>query len=72
MKAEVRAFEKVLPQQAVGILVASALPRALWIAEVDIQSGFDAKSGGLRHLWPLIPARFPLSTSAFLTHSLRV
>ena len=35
---EVRALREVLAQQAVGILIAASLPRATWIAEVDLDA----------------------------------
>ena len=41
MLAEVRPFGKVLPQQAVCIFVASTLPWALRVAEVDLQAGVN-------------------------------
>ena len=39
MLAEVRPFGKVLPQQPVSVFVASTLPWALRVAEVDIEAG---------------------------------
>ena len=38
-----------------GILVRAPLPRAVWIAEVDVQVSVDPKPCVLRHLCPLIP-----------------
>lgn len=55
--AEVRALGEVLAKQAVGVLVASALPRALRIAEVDVETGVDPKLRVLRHLGALIPGQ---------------
>ena len=37
--AEVEASGQVLTQQAVGVLVAAALPRRLGVAEVDLHAG---------------------------------
>jgi hypothetical protein len=36
MCAQIGTFRKVLAQQPFGILVGAALPRALWVAEVDL------------------------------------
>src|SRR5260370_26184342 len=36
---EVGAFGQVLTQQSVGILAGAALPRTVWIAEVDLHAG---------------------------------
>jgi len=55
--ADVRTFGKVLPQQPVGVLVRSTLPRTLWIAEVNFQSGVDAKLSMLGQLCPLVPGQ---------------
>ena len=55
--ADVRTFGKVLPQQPVGVLVGSTLPRTLWIAEVNFQSGVDAKLSMLGQLRPLVPGQ---------------
>lgn len=48
--AEVSAFGKVLPQQAVDLFVSSTLPRALRVTEVDIESCVDPQPFMLRHL----------------------
>src|SRR3546814_13530557 len=50
MRTEVGAFWEVLPQQAVGIFICAALPGALRIAEVDLQSSIDVQPGMLSHL----------------------
>jgi len=55
--AEIRALWKVLSQQAVGIFVAPALPRALWVAEVDFQPRIDLELRMLGHLYTLIPSQ---------------
>ena len=39
--AQVCGFREVLPQQPVGVLVCAALPRASWIAKVDLDSRID-------------------------------
>src|SRR5471030_1122275 len=36
---QVGSFRKVLPQQAIGVLIGTALPGALRIAEVDVYVG---------------------------------
>src|SRR5204862_2884292 len=41
---EVDALREVLPQQAVGVFVGATLPRALRIAEVDLDLGGHGKS----------------------------
>src|SRR5688572_3009690 len=42
--AEVHALGEVLAQQAVGILVTAALPRAMRVAEVDLHPGVDGEA----------------------------
>src|SRR5580704_8917335 len=46
---EIGTFRKVLPEQTIRVLIGSALPRRLWIAEVDLQPGVDLQCGMLRH-----------------------
>jgi hypothetical protein len=46
---EVTSFGEVLSQQSFGVLVAAALPRAVWIAEIDDDSGVDAETHVLAH-----------------------
>src|SRR5829696_9333909 len=53
--AEVGASREVLAQQAVGVLVGAALPRAVRVAEVDGQPGVDAQPRVLGHLGALVP-----------------
>ena len=43
VSADVRTFGEVLPQQSVGVLVRSTLPRTLRVAKVDFQSRIDSK-----------------------------
>jgi hypothetical protein len=53
--AQVGALGEVLAQQAVGVLVASPLPRASRVAEVDRQPDLDADLSVLGHLRSLVP-----------------
>ena len=55
MLAEIGALRKVLAQQTVGVFVRTSLPRALRIAEVDLEPGIDSQVGVLRHFGSLIP-----------------
>jgi len=55
--AEVSPLREVLAKQAVGVLVAAALLRALRIAKVDIETGVDPKLRVLGHLGALIPGQ---------------
>jgi putative transposase len=57
VQAEISAFWEVLSQQPIGILVRTALPRAMRITEIDAKSGVDPKVCVLRHLCPLIPGQ---------------
>ena len=51
---QVGALGEILPEQAVGVLVDAALPRAVRIGEVDIDPGHFREPFVLRHLAPLI------------------
>ncbi len=53
--AEVRSLREVPPEQAVGVLVASSLPRAVRIAEEDLDARIDGEAAVLGHLPALIP-----------------
>src|SRR5262249_28067225 len=53
--AEVGALGEVLAQQPVGVLVGPALPGALGIAEVDVQTGCDLEVGVPGHLHAAVP-----------------
>jgi hypothetical protein len=53
--AQVRAFREVLPQQPVGVLVSAALPWALRVAEVDLDTRIDLETIVLSHFGSLIP-----------------
>src|SRR3954469_2984570 len=55
--AEVGALREVLAQQPVGVLVRAALPGAVGIAEVDLETSVDPQAGVLAHLCPLIPGQ---------------
>ena len=48
MHGQVGALRKVLSQQAIGILVRPALPRALRIAKIDVEVGRQRKSTMIR------------------------
>src|SRR4051812_39030223 len=52
---EVGAFGEVLAEQAVGVLVAAALPWTVRVGEVDLDAGLDGERGVLGHLGALIP-----------------
>jgi hypothetical protein len=53
--AQVRALREVLAQQPIGVLVGAALPRALRIAEVDLNACIDFERRMLGHLGALVP-----------------
>jgi hypothetical protein len=53
--AEVSALREVLPEQAVGVLVRSALPGTVGVCEVDRHACIDADLGVLGHLRTLVP-----------------
>jgi hypothetical protein len=55
--AEIGALGEVLAQQAVGVLVAAALPGAAWVAEVDLDTGVDGELDVLGHLPAVIPGQ---------------
>ena len=48
---------EVLAQQAVGVLVGAALPGALGVAEVDLDTGVHAEAHVFCHLLALIPGQ---------------
>src|SRR5580704_6095778 len=52
---EIGSFREVLSQQAVGVLVAAALPGTAWIAEVNLHVGGNRESLVARHLPALVP-----------------
>jgi hypothetical protein len=57
VRAQVRALWEVLAQQSIGVLVGTPLPRALGIAEVNLDSGVDFKRRVLGHLGALVPGQ---------------
>ena len=54
---EVCSSWEVLPQQAIGVLVAAALPGAAWIAEVDLDIGRNGEALVVRELLASIPGQ---------------
>jgi hypothetical protein len=71
MHTQIGALREVLSQQTVGILIGAALPWALGIAEVDMQSGVDAQARVLAHLCALIPCQRPTQLLGERDHSIR-
>ena len=57
VRAQVGPLREVLAQQPVGVLVRPALPRAVRVAEVDLQARVDPQPRVLRHLRPLVPGQ---------------
>ncbi len=57
VSAEVGALGEVLTQESVGVLIGAALPWWLWVAEVDLDAGVDAKLGVLGHLLATAPSQ---------------
>lgn len=55
--AEVRPLWKVLAEQTIGVLVAASLPRALRVAEIDVETSIDPELGVLCHLGALVQGR---------------
>ena len=43
MHGKVGAFGQILAQQAIGIFTSSALPRAMWIAKIDVHASLSGK-----------------------------
>ena len=54
---QVGAFQKVLSQQTIGVLIGTALPGALWIAEVDVNIGRQRKSSMIREFLAPVPGQ---------------
>ncbi len=48
---------KVLAEKTIGVFVAAALPRALRVAEIDVETGVDPELGMLGHLGALVPGQ---------------
>src|ERR1700753_4437328 len=57
MHRQVGALRKVLSQQAIGVLVRSALPRALRIAKIDVDVGRQRKSTMSRQFLAPVPGQ---------------
>src|SRR5215210_1197490 len=55
VQAQVGALREVRAQKPVGGLVRAALPWAVGVAEVDLQTSVDPQPRMLGHLCPLIP-----------------
>jgi len=60
VEREIRSLRHVLTKQAVGVLVGAALPGAVGVAEVDLDTGVDRESLVARHLPALVPGDTPL------------
>ena len=57
MLAEIRALWEVLAEQGVGVLVAAALPGALRVTEIDLETSIHPKLHMLGHLGALVPSQ---------------
>ena len=57
MHRQVGALRKVLSQQAIGVLVRPALPRALRIAKIDLDVGRQRKSTMSRQFLAPVPGQ---------------
>jgi hypothetical protein len=55
--AQVATLGEVLAEQAVGVLVAAALPGAARVAEIDLDTGVDGELQMLGHLLAVIPGQ---------------
>src|SRR5262249_53538609 len=54
---EICSPREILSQQAIGVLVAAALPRTAWIAEIDLHVGGDGEVLVVSHLLASIPGQ---------------
>ena len=54
---KIHAFWEVLSQQTIGILVRATLPRLLWITEVHLDIGRQAKALMISQLLATIPGQ---------------
>ncbi len=52
---EIHPLREVLQQETVGVFVRAPLPRTLWITEVNLDVGVQAKAFVLSHLLASIP-----------------
>jgi hypothetical protein len=59
VQAQVSFAWEVLAEEAVGVFVASALPWAVRVAEVDLHVGVRGEAYVISHLFPLIPGQRP-------------
>src|SRR6476620_5272198 len=57
MHRQVGALRKVLSQQAIGVLVRPALPRALRIATIDVDFGRQRKATMIRQFLSPVPGQ---------------
>ena len=57
MHRQVGALGKVLSQQAIGVLVRAALPRALRIAKIDVDFGRQRKAAMIRKFLAPVPGQ---------------
>jgi len=55
MHGQVGSFWKILSEQTIRILVGTALPRTLWITEVDINISCQRETLVVRKLFATIP-----------------
>src|ERR1700694_3211748 len=51
------ALGEVLAEQSVGVLVATSLPWAPWVAEKDVDASVDCEVDMLSHLRALVPGQ---------------
>ena len=63
---QVDAVRQVLAQQAVGVLVGAALPRAVRIAEVDLDVGCEGEAAVVGKLLAPVPGQRPADVSGQL------
>ena len=61
MDGQVGALGQVLAQEAVGVLVAAALPGAVGVAEEHRDAGGHAEPGVAGHLGALVPGQRPVA-----------
>ena len=54
---EIHPFREVLPEKTVGVLVGTSLPGTLWITEVNLDVGVQAKTLVISHLLAAIPGQ---------------
>ena len=54
---EIHPLREVLPQEAVGILIRTTLPRASWITKVHFDIGVQAEALVVGHLFAAVPGQ---------------